>query len=927
MSSSMSSSAINLNGISAVWRRQLHSLLANPLGYVFIFAFVVIAGAFLFLPNAFYTRNLADLGPLATVMPWLLVVLLPALAMGAWAAERELGTEELLLTLPLTVVDAVLGKFFAVASYFTLALLCSLSNVAVLMWLGSPDVGLVLSYYVGWWFAGLAFAALGMLASVQVGMPAIAFVVGAVYCAIVMVGADQVDWFDPFSRGVVNFGAVIAALAIIAGSLGLAVLQLSSLRWRPNDHQRIATQIATTVFALVLAVNLGRLAYLKNVDADVSSEGLSSISAASGTIMSKAEQPVTVIAFISRNLPAELTSKAKEVRDKLHAVARSSGGKVTIEIHEPSNALDAEGIKATKEYGLKPFRAMVDKVSGKRPDDVFLGAAVVSGTRSQVINAFDPGLSVEYELVRAVRSVGNAKKPVLGIAATDLKMTADFDFQTQQMRQAWDLVEEMKKQYEVREVNLDSEVAPEVDVLLVPQPSSLGQPQIEKLHDYIWAGRPTLILEDPLPMFSGPQLAPSMPKRGGGNPMMGGQPPPEQKGDLQPLWKSLGLDFSPTAIVWSDFNPGHMFRGSMPPAFVWVMRDQQSVLPSPITTGIDSTLFPFPGAIYASQGKPASLTVTPLLRPASGTKWGRHQFNEYITQGFMGMQQATPKRFIPGDPGNLPAIAVEVTGIMPSAYPKPDPTAKPEEKKPDEAKKEGDKPEDKKDEAKKDAPAMKAGVPSAKPVKVIVVADTDFAINQIFDIYRNAGNQMSKDELAVIRNLRNVQFIANAVDALAGDQDFLAIRTRRAQARPLSRIESVLVETDRVRREELERAVQKAEDLIAKANKAYGEATAKVDTKADLDDNAKDQLKADIEQDASRKLQKALAQIEFEKDRDSRKADNMQDRTIESHLVSVKWFAVGLPGALMLVLVLAVASLRLRSERSHIPASRKRTQP
>lgn len=920
-------STINMNGISAVWRRQLYSLLANPLGYVFIFAFVVIAGAFLFLPNAFYTRNLADLGPLAPVMPWLLVVLLPALAMGAWAAERELGTEELLLTLPLTVVDAVLGKFFAVASYFTLALLCSLSNVAVLMWLGSPDTGLVLSYYVGWWFAGMAFAALGVLASVQVGMPAIAFVVGAVYCAIVMVGAEMVDWFDPFSRGVVNFGAVIAALAIIAGSLGLAVLQLSSRRWRPNDHQRIAAQVATTVFALILAVNLGRLAYLKNVDADVSSEGLSSISAASGAILRKAEQPVKIFAFISRNLPDDLTPKAKEVRDKLHAVARSSGGKVTIEISEPTNALDAEGVKATKEYGLKPFRAMIDKVSGKRADDVFLGAAVISGTRSQVINAFDPGLSVEYELVRAVRSVGNAKKPVLGIATTDLKMTADFDFQTGQMRQAWELVEELKKQYEVREVNLDSEVAPEVDVLLVPQPSSLGQPQVEKLHDYIWAGRPTLILEDPLPMFSGPQLAPSMPKRGGGNPMMGGQPPPEPKGDLQPLWKALGIDFSPTAIVWSDFNPGHMFRGQMPPAFVWVMRDQQSVLASPITTGIDSTLFPFPGAIYSVQGKPDSLTVTPLLRPAAGTKWGRHQFNEYITQGFMGMQQATPKRFIPGDPGNLPAIAVEVTGIMPSAYPKPDPNAKPAEKtadaaKPDAAKPDAAKPE----EAKKDAPAMKTGIPSAKPVKVIVIADTDFAINQIFDIYRNAGNQMSKDELAVIRNLRNVQFLANAVDALAGDQDFLAIRTRRAQARPLSRIEGVLVETDRVRREELELAVQKAEDLIAKANKAYGEATAKVDTKSDLDENAKEQLKADIERDANRKLQKALEQIEFEKDRDSRKADIVQDRTIDRHLTQVKWFAVGIPGALMLVLVLAVASLRLRNERSHIPASRKRIQ-
>jgi len=346
---------------------------------------------------------------------------------------------------------------------------------------------------------------------------------------------------------------------------------------------------------------------------------------------------------------------------------------VVVDILEPANPLDVNGVKATKEFGLKPFQAVVESVSGRKAQDVFLSAAVVSGSRNQNIPAFDPGLSVEYELVRAVRTVGNAKKPVLGIASTDLKMTADFDFQTGQMRQAWELVDELKKQYEVREVNLDSEVPPEVAVLLVPQPSSLPQPQVEKLHDYIWAGRPALLLEDPLPMFTGPQLAASMPRGGGGNPMMQ-QAPPEPKADLQPLYKALGLDFNTSSIVWSDHNPLHLARGAMPPAFVWVMADQCSVAASPITTGIDSALFPFPGAIYVAEGKPASLTVTPLLTPSTKTKFGRHTFNDYISQGMMGMQQNQPKRWIPADPSKPPAIAVEITGIMPSVIPSPTPT-------------------------------------------------------------------------------------------------------------------------------------------------------------------------------------------------------------------------------------------------------------
>jgi ABC-type uncharacterized transport system involved in gliding motility auxiliary subunit len=306
------------------------------------------------------------------------------------------------------------------------------------------------------------------------------------------------------------------------------------------------------------------------------------------------------------------------------------------------------------------------------------------------------------------------------------------------------------------------------------------------------------------------------------------------------------------------------------------------------------------------------------MRPSQNAKWGRHQFSEYFTQGFMGMQQTQPKRFIPGDPAKRPALAVEVTGTMASAYPKADPAAKPAEKA------EGEK----KDEAKPaEAPATKTGVPSPKPVRVIVVADTDFIANGIFELYRNAGNQLGRDELAVLRNLRNVQFIANAVDALAADQDFLSLRTRRPQARPLSLIQDVITKTDEVKREMLETAANTAEIAISKAQGDYAKVNDKIDAVADLDENAKAQLKANKEAEESRKLQKNLAAIEYDKDVATRDAEIIQDQTISRHLLKVKWFAVGIPACVMLILVLAVGSLRLRAERSHIPASRKRSQP
>jgi ABC-type uncharacterized transport system involved in gliding motility auxiliary subunit len=322
---------------------------------------------------------------------------------------------------------------------------------------------------------------------------------------------------------------------------------------------------------------------------------------------------------------------------------------------------------------------------------------------------------------------------------------------------------------------------------------------------------------------------------------------------------------------------------------------------------------PWPGAIYIADGKPDSLKVTTLLRPALKTKWGRHQFSDYFGQNFMGqMSQTQPKRFLPGDAEKRPALAVEVTGVMASAYAKIDPTAKLPEAKV------GEPPPELQ---------MKKGILSAKPVRVIVVADTDFASNGIFNLYRNAGDQLSSDDAVVLRNLRNVQFIANAVDSLASDQDFLALRSRRPQARPLSRIQDVITETAQAKRESLELATNVAETAVTKANDDFKNANEKIDSQTDLDENAKEQLKADRGSDESRKLQKKLAEIEYDRDVAARDADIIQDQKISRHLFSVKWFALGIPAFVMLLLVLAVAGLRFRAERSHIPASRKRSLP
>jgi ABC-2 type transport system permease protein len=917
-SAARSGGFIHPGAIVAVWRRQVYSLLGNPLGYVFIFVFVLAAAAWLFWIRGgdFFKRDISDLGPLVSAMPWFLAVLLPALTMGAWASEREQGTEELLLTLPLSALDALIGKFLAVASYFTIALVCSLSNVVVLAWLGNPDPGLMFANYFGWWLAGLAFAALGILSSVLVSLPAVAFVAGAGLCLVAVGLATWTQWFDDFNRGVVPLFNVLVALGVIAGALGASTLMLASRRWRPGSSAMVWAQVLTLVFGIVLAVNVGRAAGRWGAYRDVSVEGLSSLSGTSLDLLKAIDQPVTITAFISKDLPAEMQLKGKEVEDKLKAVGRASG-LVKIDIKHPADALDDDGAMATREFGLKPRKVPSDEVTGVEMKDVFLGAAVACGGNTQVIEHFDPGLSVEYELVRAVRGVAIPKKRVLGVAQTDLQITGGFDFQSGGMIPEWEIVKEWRHQYDVRPVNLDSDVAAEVEVLVVPQPSSLTQPQIEHLHDYIWSGRSALLLEDPVPVLDGKaELIPSRPKKSQ-NPYggMGGQDESgPKKGDIKPLFKALGLDYDESQVVSSDYDPAHIFRGRLPGTFVWIDRTQtKGETDSGATAGISSLLMPFCGELKVASDKYSALSVTPLVRATPGAPWGRVPMSEVVHFDYMGRmdwEREQPRIRDVGDKMNPPILAVEITGHMAAAYPEVDPSAKPEPKP---------------GEVGPPTPEKKAGVPSAKPIHVIVVADTDCFSPMFYQIYRNQDGQANNDQLRALADLRNVQFAGNAVDQLFNDKAFLDLRTRRPERRSLKRIDDSLLATQERVRQDTEKAMGDAEAQIERIRGDFQRELAKIDEREDLDENLKAQQKATATINGNRKVEVAINEINLERDHKLAEAKATQRRELEATENRVRWLAVGIPAVALLALVLAVFANRLASERAHIPASRKRS--
>jgi len=149
---------------------------------VFIVIFLVMAGVFTFYIGAFYDRGIADLDPFFNFHPWLYLFLVPAIAMRLWAEERRSGTVELLLTLPLTTWQAVLGKFLAAWLFVGLALLLTFPVWLTASYLGNPDHGVIAAGYIGSWLMAGGFLAIGACMSALTRNQVVAFILSVVVC-------------------------------------------------------------------------------------------------------------------------------------------------------------------------------------------------------------------------------------------------------------------------------------------------------------------------------------------------------------------------------------------------------------------------------------------------------------------------------------------------------------------------------------------------------------------------------------------------------------------------------------------------------------------------------------------------------------------------------------------------------------------------
>jgi len=170
----------------AVLKREFKSYFESPVAYVFMVVFLILIGFLTLSVTSFYERGMADLQPFFFWHPWVYLLLVPAATMGLWAEERRAGTIELLLTMPITMLQAILGKFLAAWLFITLGIVLTFPIVITTCYLGNPDMGVVMSGYLGSIMLAGAYVSIGMLTSSMTRSQVVAFVLSLIFCLILL---------------------------------------------------------------------------------------------------------------------------------------------------------------------------------------------------------------------------------------------------------------------------------------------------------------------------------------------------------------------------------------------------------------------------------------------------------------------------------------------------------------------------------------------------------------------------------------------------------------------------------------------------------------------------------------------------------------------------------------------------------------------
>ncbi len=772
-----------MKNIKAVFAREFKSYFDSPVAYVFLVAFLVLTGFLTFGVAFFYERRQADLGPFFFWHPWVYLLLVPAATMGLWADERRGGTAELLLTLPVTIREVLIGKFLAAWSFLGLALVLTFPVAATAGWLGSPDWGAVACGYVGSFLLAGAAAAIGLFASTLSRSSVVSFVISlAVIFALLLIGFQPVvkalsDWglpavlvngaaacsllshFEALERGVLDFADVGYYLGVTIFALAAAEFSLTARR--KGGVVALVALAAIVIAADVILANLP-------LRVDLTADRLYSLSAGSRAVLAKLDTEVTIKCYVSTSaadMPQNLKTYAARVENLLGEYARASKGKVALEVYDPKP--DSEAEEWAQRYGIEPQSV------NPFGSPVYCGLVAVAGDNENVMPVLSPRgeATLEYDLTRLVTRVAWPERPVVGVMSSlpDVlggEMNPMMMQAGQRPNPGWAVFAELKKDYEVRSVPTTAEaIDAEVKALVVVHPKDLSDKTLYALDQFVLRGGRLIVCVDPM------NIADMIASRRNQNPMMmqmGGGDGPSTLGKLFDAW---GVAFTTDKVVADYAASTKLNAGNNTvednPSFL-TLSEKNMAADDLLLARVADVMLPFAGAFsFTSDAK--SLTFTPIM---TSSKDNSCLIDRAAAQFGMGSM----KRELKPD-GTARILAARLEGSFKTAYPKgPDGTNDVSQ-------------------------ALSEGKGT-----VVLFGDADFLADQFSVQVMNTPFGMMVQPMN-----DNLALFSNVIEQFAGREELIGLRSRGRADRPFVKVrdlETKALAKWQAKEQELETALQ-----------------------------------------------------------------------------------------------------------------------
>ena len=752
-----------IKNIKAVFKREFKSYFDSPVAYVFLTAFLVLIGFMTFGVAMFYERRQADLTPFFFWHPWVYLLLVPAATMGLWADERRNGTAELLLTLPITVTEALVGKFLAAWAFIGIGLALTFPVAVTAGYLGSPDWGVVICGYLGSILMAGAAAAIGVFASTLSRSSVIGFVVSlAMVFLLMIVGFDPVttavaNWgipsaivngiascsllthFEALRRGVVDFADIGFYAGMIVFMLAAAKTVTDGRRGASKGVVGLVALAAIVVAADVILANLP-------VRADLTSERFYTLSDGSKAVLGKLEEDVTLKYYVSSSaadMPMQLKTYATRVQNLLKEYERAAGGHVILEAYDPKPDSDAE--EWAQRYGIEP------QTVNPFGSPVYFGVVAVCGDNEETLAQLSPRTesTLEYDVTRLVTRVAWPEKPVVGVMTSlpDV-MGGQMNPMMMQMGQrppeGWAAFAELGKDYEVKTVATDvSEIDADVKTLVVLHAKDLSDKTLYAIDQFVLRGGKLIACVDP---FSVKDMLASRQKQ---NPMMmqmgGGQDGPSTLGKLFDAW---GVKFD-TSKITGDLEAATKLNNGQGgvddnPAFLSLSKENMDA-GDLLVSRLTQVMFPFAGA-FVFEKKGMDLTFAPVITTSKENSCAVDKMSVQFGGG--------AKDMVPD--GHERILAARLTGAFKTAFPKgPDGT--------------------------NDVSKALKECAKDKPGVVMLFADSDFLADD-FCV------RLMKTPFGNIPQLinDNLTLFSNVIEQFAGREELIGVRSRGTTDRPFT---------------------------------------------------------------------------------------------------------------------------------------------